>query len=103
LELDAREIPVVKSNAVREAIERRAAAGEHIAFAEIDALIASDAEVAAAFRSLAEELRAGRSLSLADVAARTGFTEQFLLAAWMSRLTGSPVVGVHLVHEGSLH
>ncbi|HVY20405.1 MAG TPA: hypothetical protein VHA70_10055 [Bauldia sp.] len=84
-------------------IEARAAAGERIAFAEIDAAVSADPEAATAFKALADDLRAGREISLADVAKRTGFSEQLLRACELARITGAPLVGLRMIHDRSVH
>jgi hypothetical protein len=94
---------VQKDNSLFQRIEQRLALGERLSVAEVESAIASDPAAAAAFRSIATELREGRTLTLEDVSARTGFPTLFLQACELARLSGGVIAGLHLNHGQTVH
>jgi hypothetical protein len=88
---------------LREAIDARLRAGETLTLPEIERLVLSDPAAATAFAALAEDLRAGKPLSIEDVSKRTGLPVALIEACEMVRLTGGELAAIRIDHGSTVH
>ena len=80
-------------------IKARIEAGEAISIADVGEEIAADPVARAAFAAMAEASRAGQAIDYEQIERETGFTVGFINAALFAAVSGTKIVGAHLVHE----